>query len=233
MNSCFFFIFFSKDTLKELGTYILSMLSGNSLPQSHSYFGVVIKWDSLYAKQGSDMSLKCCLTTFWVSPVSKIGLGVECLPLLAALCCWGTQIWTKAADQSQMTAHMFICPRRMNQHSRPPLTCDTFDSWVPGTCKVLVIILRHEFLASYFMNTQKQIFLFSPSGNKCFQPWSWLQCFCWHLQELAKLLPRLVYAPLSGKLRDLYISVAHCWQGWLCVQMLLIRDKHLEGLRRM
>lgn len=111
------------------------MLSGNSLPKSCSYFGIVIQWDSLYAKQGSDMSLKCCLTTFWVSPVSKIGLGVECLSLLAALCGWKTQIWTKAADQSQMTVHMFTCPRRMNQHSRPPLTCEPLTCGCQGRAK--------------------------------------------------------------------------------------------------
>lgn len=128
---------------------------------------------------------------------------------------------------------MSLCPRRMNQHSRPPLTCDILDSRVPGPCKVLVIILRHGVLTSHFMNTQKQIFIFSPSGSEYFHPWSWLQCFCWHLQGLTKLLPRFVHAPLSGKLRDLYISVAHCWQQWLCVQILLIRDKHLERLMGM
>lgn len=60
------------------------------------------------------------------------------------------------------------------------------------------------------------------------------QCFCWHLRDLAKLLPRLlVLAPLSGELREPYISVAHCWQLWLFVQILLILDKHLERLMRM
>lgn len=108
------------------------------------------------------MSLKCCLTTFWVSPVSKIGLGVECFSLWAALCCWKTQIWTSCWSITNDCVHVHL-----PQENEPTLKT-TLDSWVQGTRKVLVTILRHELLASYFMNTHKQIFFFPLLGASTF-----------------------------------------------------------------
>lgn len=179
-----------------------------------------------------------CLTTFWETPPFKVASKRWCSP------CWIAVSWhpmsgghrtePKLQINIQMDlAHCSLCAchSRIKQKSRLPLTCG---------CK------RHsKFQLPYWgMNSWLHIsqiltsrLSFFPSGRKYLQQWSSFsrQCFCWPLQDLAKLLPRLlfVHAPLSGKLWEPYVSVAHCWLLWLFVQNLLILDKHLEMVIRM
>lgn len=77
------------------------------------------------------------------------------------------------------------------QGNEPTLvTCDTLDSCMPGTHKV--IILRHELL-TYLMNTQKHIFIFPLLGANIFSHEADSSVSAGICKNFTELLPRLVH----------------------------------------
>lgn len=222
--------------LKELDTYILLTLSGNSLPKSCLYFETPIQWDSLNANWGSDMLVKCCLTTFWASPPFKIALKHRCswwwTPVSpdGIMSFQDTDLNQSCRSIHNWTSHMFTLHLPQQNEAKVKTTLDL---WVWGSgCHTEVRAL--DFLCHE--HSQADLFFF-PSWSKYFQQWSWLQQTVFLLASVrscqAPTKTLLVHAPLFGKLRESCVSVAHCWQLWLFIQILLILDKHLERLMRM
>lgn len=142
------------------------------------------------------MSVKCCLTTLRMSPSFKVALKHW------RSWCWmlvcpdgGMSLEDTVLNQScrstyKWTVHVFTL--RLPQQNQPEVKI-TLDWWVRGTRGVLVTTLRHELLSSHFMNTHNKTFLFFLLGAsvQSNEAGSGRQCFCWHLQDLTKLLPRL------------------------------------------
>lgn len=182
MNSCNSFW----RHLKELDTCILLTLSGNSLPKSCLCFETPTQRDSLNAKWGSDMLVKCCLTTFWASPPFKIALKHQCswwwTPVSpnGIMSFQDTDLNQSCRSIPNWTSHMFML--HLLQQNEPKVKT-TLDWWVRGTHKVLVVTLRCELLTSYFMNTHKETFSFFLLGASIFSNEAGFsgQCFCWHL----------------------------------------------------